>query len=201
MSRIASLFICKISPRSFTASATRARTMRACASFMSDARELSLARLALVQGVALRRGVGPDGVRRDAGRGDVTTWPMPWDRTRPDKRYDRLFTRRRARRWLLVLALALPGLAGGGIAASSPLPARRAGGWRGAAHPCRERADAQAARRAGRLEITGQGTLALDGGHGATQGRAAAARGRDAAAAPRAAGRGGPAAASGDGRA
>ena len=87
--------------------------------------------------------------------------------TRPDKRYERLFIRRRSRRWLLVVALALPGLAGGGLAAYrlyapvaptvGEVPLIRADG-----EPTRKRPDSP-----GGLEIAGQGTLALDGGHGA----------------------------------
>lgn len=89
-----------------------------------------------------------------------------WGPTRPDKRYERLFTRRRSRRWLLVVALILPGLAGAGIAAyriyapAAPavgdVPLIRADG-----EPTRKRPET-----AGGLEIAGQGTLALDGGNG-----------------------------------
>jgi hypothetical protein len=40
-----------------------------------------------------------------------------WGPSRPEKRYERLFIRRRSRRWLLIVALALPGVVGGGLAA------------------------------------------------------------------------------------
>lgn len=89
-----------------------------------------------------------------------------WGPTRPDKHYDRLFTRRRSRRWLLVVALILPGLVGAAIAAhrlyapaaptAAEVPLIRADG-----EPTRKRPDAP-----GGLEIAGQGTLALDGGQG-----------------------------------
>ncbi|HUH85474.1 MAG TPA: SPOR domain-containing protein [Stellaceae bacterium] len=92
-----------------------------------------------------------------------------WGPSRPDKRYERLFIRRRSRRWLLVMALVLPGIVGAGIAAhriyapTAPavgdVPLIRADGA-----PTRKRPDAP-----GGLEIAGQGTLALDGGHGASQ--------------------------------
>jgi len=89
-----------------------------------------------------------------------------WGPSRPDKRYERLFIRRRSRRWLLVLALVLPGLAGASIAAYRIYaPAAPAVGdvplIRAEGEPTRKRPETP-----GGLEIAGQGTLALDGGQG-----------------------------------